>query len=232
MKVRLWVITTLLAITIVLTFNANTLVVNAEGNTENTTESDDDYFDYEKYYYKLYGPKNISTDDYVTINVDGTDYDVPYMSGAPTSVYYAIAKNIAVAEKSLAESEKAKEDGTVVYSAGSYTEAEYSYTPDGGCLTPSAGVYYGPSGKETYYNLDMSGVISIMRGMGYSEEEYPYWVREDGAKMFGPYVMVAAELSSRPKGTILPCSLGAAIVVDTGGFAASNPTQLDIATAW
>ena len=26
-------------------------------------------------------------------------------------------------------------------------------------LTPSAGVFYGPSGKETYYNLDISGVI-------------------------------------------------------------------------
>ena len=107
-----------------------------------------------------------------------------------------------------------------------------TYVPQSGCLTPSAGVFDGPSGKETYYNLNMSGVISIMRGMGYTEEEYPYWVREDGCKMFGPYIMVAANLSIRPKGTILPCSLGTAIVVDTGGFAASNPTQLDIATSW
>lgn len=103
---------------------------------------------------------------------------------------------------------------------------------NGSALTASAGVNQGPSGRETYYNLDMSGVISIMRSLGYSEEEYPYWVREDGVKMFGDYVMVAAELSSRPKGTILPCSLGVAMVVDTGGFASSNPTQLDIATAW
>ena len=107
-----------------------------------------------------------------------------------------------------------------------------TYVPQSGCLTPSAGVFNGPSGKETYYNLNMNGVISIMRGMGYTEEEYPYWVREDGCKMFGPYIMVAANLSIRPKGTILPCSLGTAIVVDTGGFAASNPTQLDIATSW
>lgn len=107
-----------------------------------------------------------------------------------------------------------------------------TYVSQSGCLTPSAGVFNGPSGKETYYNLNMNGVISIMRGMGYTEEEYPYWVREDGCKMFGPYIMVAANLSIRPKGTILPCSLGTAIVVDTGGFAASNPTQLDIATSW
>lgn len=99
-------------------------------------------------------------------------------------------------------------------------------------LTAYAGVYNGPSGKETYYNLDMSRVVSIMRSMGYSEEDYPYWIRDDGVKMLGPYVMVAAELSTRPKGTILESSLGTAIVVDTGGFASGNPTQLDIATAW
>lgn len=99
-------------------------------------------------------------------------------------------------------------------------------------LTAFAGVYQGPSGKETYYNLDMSGVVSIMRSMGYSEDEYPYWVRDDGVKMFGQYVMIAAELSSRPKGTILETSLGTGIVVDTGGFASGNPTQLDIATTW
>lgn len=115
------------------------------------------------------------------------------------------------------------------------TETSTDATPDvpiRSGLTAYAGVYNGPSGKETYYNLDMSRVVSIMRSMGYSEEEYPYWVRDDGVKMLGPYVMVAAELSTRPKGTILESSLGTAIVVDTGGFAFGNPTQLDIATAW
>lgn len=99
-------------------------------------------------------------------------------------------------------------------------------------LTKQAGVFSGPSGKETYYNLNMSGVISIMRSMGYDEATYPYWVRDDGVKMFGDYVMVAANLDIRPKGTILECSLGTAMVVDTGGFAASNPTQLDIRVNW
>lgn len=99
-------------------------------------------------------------------------------------------------------------------------------------LTKSAGVFYGESGKETYYNLNMSGVIAIMRGMGYTEEEYPYWVRDDGVKMFGAYVMVAANLNVRPKGTIVETSLGTAIVVDTGGFAAYDSTALDIATSW
>ena len=99
-------------------------------------------------------------------------------------------------------------------------------------LTKSRGVVQGPSGKETYYNLNMSGVVSAMRRKGYSEQEYPYWVREDGVKMLGEYVMVAASYDIRPVGTILESSLGMAIVCDTGGFAKTNPTQLDIAVSW
>lgn len=94
------------------------------------------------------------------------------------------------------------------------------------------GVVYGPTGKETYYNLDMSGVVSIMRNMGFSSEDYPYWVREDGCKMLGPYIMCAANLDRFPRGTTVESSLGTCLVCDTGGFAASNPTQLDIATNW
>ena len=90
----------------------------------------------------------------------------------------------------------------------------------------------GPSGKETYYNLDMSGVVSIMRSCGYSEVKFPYWVRDDGVKMLGDYVMVAASFDIRPRGTILDTSLGSAIVCDTGGFASYNQTQLDIAVDW
>ena len=78
----------------------------------------------------------------------------------------------------------------------------------------------------------MNGVVSKMRRLGYSEEEYPYWVREDGVKMLGDYVMVAASYDIRPVGTILESSLGMAIVCDTGTFANSNPTQLDIAVSW
>lgn len=100
------------------------------------------------------------------------------------------------------------------------------------CLNPYDGTYNGPSGKETYYNLPMDGVIELMRAQGYSEEEYPYWVREDGCKMFGDYIMVAADLNIRPKGTILETSLGTAMVCDTGTFALSNPTQIDVAVDW
>ena len=103
---------------------------------------------------------------------------------------------------------------------------------DGPVLTKKKGVVNGPSGKETYYNLNMSGVVKIMRNAGFTEEEYPYWIRDDGVKMLGDYVMVAANLDIRPRGSIVKSSLGDAIVCDTGGFATSNPTQLDIAVTW
>ena len=44
--------------------------------------------------------------------------------------------------------------------------------------------------------------------------------------------MVAANLGIRPKGTLIETSVGTGIVVDTGGFAKRNKTQLDIAVNW
>ena len=105
-------------------------------------------------------------------------------------------------------------------------------TSSNGCLTAAKGVHYGPSGKETYYNLNMGGCVSAMRGLGYSESEYPVWTDSRNVKYFGDYIMVAADLNTRPKGTLVETSLGTGIVVDTGGFAASNPTQIDIACNW
>ena len=96
-------------------------------------------------------------------------------------------------------------------------------------LTKSAGTIKGPSGKETYYNLNMNGVVRRLKRMGYSGD---YWVREDGVKMFGNYVLVAAAFDIRPIGTILPTSLGMGLVADTGGFVRNNKYQLDIATNW
>lgn len=115
------------------------------------------------------------------------------------------------------------------------TEKEVRVPPttwNGSVLTKTGGVNYGPSGKETYYNLPMGGCISRMRRMGYDEERYPVWTRFDGAKMLGPFIMCAASLDLRPLGTVIESSRGWSIVVDTGGFAKSNPTQIDIATNW
>lgn len=107
-----------------------------------------------------------------------------------------------------------------------------SWSWSGGKLTAVKGVNYGPSGKETWYNEDMSWEVSYMRYLGFSAKKYPYWVRKDGCRMLGDYIMCAAGLGIRPKGTIVESSLGRCIVVDTGGFASWNPYQLDIAVTW
>ncbi|HCK87493.1 MAG TPA: hypothetical protein DHW39_01655 [Erysipelotrichaceae bacterium] len=105
----------------------------------------------------------------------------------------------------------------------------YIGTWDGRKLTRSNGTIMGPSGKETYYNLRMNYVVELMHDAGFQGE---YWVRSDGVKMFGDYVMVAADFSIRPKGTILPTSLGMGIVCDTGTFIYTNRYQIDIAVNW
>ena len=99
----------------------------------------------------------------------------------------------------------------------------------GPVLSKRKGTIQGPSGKETYYNLNMSVIVRMMKRRGF---DYEYWVRDDGVKMFGDYVMVAANLDRHPRGSLVETSLGTGIVCDTGGFAKRNPTQLDIATTW
>lgn len=142
------------------------------------------------------------------------------------------AEEEAKAKKAAEEAKKAEEEAKKAETAKAAKAAAAGSAWNGAKLTPAAGAIQGPSGKETYYNLPMQGVINIMRRAGYSEAEYPYHVREDGVKMLGPYIMVAANLKLRPRGTIYQTSLGQAIVCDTGGFAASNPTQTDIAVNW
>ena len=105
-------------------------------------------------------------------------------------------------------------------------------TWEGPVLTKEIGGNMGPAGRETYYNLPMQGCINKMRSLGYSEEEYPYWVRDDGVKMLGRYVMIAANWKIRPLGTIIETSLGWSIVVDTGTFVEEYPYGVDIAVDW
>lgn len=135
-----------------------------------------------------------------------------------------VVKEKAEADKKAEEAVKKKEEEKKL------AVVETSY--NGAKLSRSRGSIQGPSGKETYYNLNMSGVVSIMRRMGFSESEYPYNVRADGVKCLGPYVMVAAHLGKRPRGSKVQTSLGTGLVCDTGGFAANNPTQIDVATSW
>lgn len=89
----------------------------------------------------------------------------------------------------------------------------YDNYPASDALNPYDGINYYYGTLETYYNMDMSGVVDWMHDLGY---EGDYWVREDGVKMFGNYVMVASDYDYEPKGTITETSLGLGIVCDTG----------------
>ena len=125
----------------------------------------------------------------------------------------------------ISGSGKSEENGNEEKADGPETDSEW----DGPVLDPFVGTVMGPSGKETYYNMDMSGVIDIMRSMGNTDE---YHISENGCKMLGDYIMCAANLDVHPRGSYVMSSLGMCIVCDTGGFAAYDPYQLDIAVAW
>lgn len=129
-----------------------------------------------------------------------------YPSGMPTKDYNAMQEM----KQELTEVEMMM-PGAVIEQPMDYYEAEMVNGPTAEHLTKSGGVFYGPSGKETYYNLNMSRCISIMQGLGY---DYDYWVRDDGVKMFGDYVMIAADTGVYPKGSIIETSMGTAMVVD------------------
>lgn len=100
-------------------------------------------------------------------------------------------------------------------------QESYTIPSGGGVLTPSSGVCWFNGCKETYYNLDMSGVVANAKNMGI---EGDYWVRGDGVKMYGNYVIVAAQMD---KGTIIETSLGTGIVLDY-----CPAGTIDLAVSW
>ena len=114
-----------------------------------------------------------------------------------------------------------------IQNSNNYSNYNTYYTTDG--LTASGGVNYYGDQKETYYNLNMNNIINNAHSAGIEGE---YWVREDGVKMFGDKVIVSANQEVYPYGSTVETSLGTGIVLDTGEFAHSNPTQVDIATDW
>ena len=140
-----------------------------------------------------------------------------------------IAAELAVKEAAQKGEESKKAENIIDDPSDPYGVELEDYVWEGNVLNKHNGTVRGPSGKETYYNLDMTGVVWIMEDLGYT---YEYHVREDGVKMYGPYIMCAANLEIRPRGTILKTSLGWAMVCDTGGYAKVDPTWLDIAVTW
>jgi len=59
-----------------------------------------------------------------------------------------------------------------------------------------------------------------------------YWENADGLKMYGSYIIVAANYDIYPYGSLVNTSRGMGIVLDTGEFIKKNPTMIDLAVAW
>ena len=108
-------------------------------------------------------------------------------------------------------------------------EAPQPQVVGGDCLTATGGVYWYGEQKETWYNLPMEKVIEQAQNNGIYGE---YWVREDGCKMYGDYIILACNRDVHPMGSLVETSLGLGISLDTGAFASANPYQVDIAVVW
>ena len=181
----------------------------------------------------------------IATDTDATETDATITDATETDVTEEVTTEEVTEEPEVEKEEKediliAASASTPVPTTETTTEAPVAPAPQpeqpkyepqsGDCLTKSGGVYYGPSGKETYYNLNMNGVVSNAQNMGIEGE---YWVREDGCKMYGDYVICAADLNVYPRGSLVESSLGTCIVLDTGGFATNGSgVALDIAVDW
>lgn len=98
-------------------------------------------------------------------------------------------------------------------------------------LNKRDGVNYYNGTKETYYNLNMSRIYA--KADANFGRHHKKWVRDDGVKMYGPYVVLAVPFDVYPYGTTdIPTSLGPGIALDTGAFAQTNKNQIDIAVDW
>lgn len=203
---------TLLPETQVLAAETTEAVVLAQDNTdEETAVSDED----------AVVDSALTEEDKAQISAENyTLYTEAKQAGAEELAEEQAAAALEEEEQAAAAKAAEEQQAAAEAAAGSYS---------GRKLTRSAGTVIGPSGKEVYYNMNMSRVVSALQSKGYSGS---YWVRSDGVKMFGDYVMVAANYGVHPYGSLVQTSLGTAIVCDTGTFASSYPTCLDVAVTW
>ena len=93
-------------------------------------------------------------------------------------------------------------------------------------LTASLGRIQFQNHVETWYNLPMQNVVEAAQKRGINAD---YWVREDGCKMFGPWVIVASD-PSVTRFTFVETSRGTGIVLDR--HTAGDPNLYDLAVDW
>ena len=145
------------------------------------------------------------------------------------------------AEESKAEESKAEESSVAEEPAEPEPEPEPQDPVDDSPLNAYMGVNYYNGHKETYYNMYMGGLIDAMNrgGWAYNDcinkdiidnilDTSGYWIRSDGCKMFGGYIILAASEYEYSRGSIVSTSLGTGIVLDRG----VGPGVIDIAVNW
>jgi hypothetical protein len=93
-------------------------------------------------------------------------------------------------------------------------------------LTAKLGTIEYQGHTETWYDLPMSKVVANAQEAGIPCE---YWIRDDGVKMFGEWVIVASHPSA-PKYSFVDTSLGLGIILDRHEMPDKN--LYDIATDW
>lgn len=99
------------------------------------------------------------------------------------------------------------------------TQSQANYSSSGGKLTPSAGVFNGPSGKETYYSQ------KVLPGGGLNIPGR-HVVADGTIRDADGYIVIASDIL--PKGSITETSLGTGKVYDTG----VGHSGVDIYTNW
>lgn len=81
---------------------------------------------------------------------------------------------------------------------------------------------------ETWYNLKMNKVVQR------ADKDFKmtnlYHIDDRGVKMYGPWVIVAADPRRHTKYSLVDTSLGTGIVLDV--HTADDPELIDIATNW
>lgn len=135
-----------------------------------------------------------------------------------------ISADLSALNAQVREKQHIKENMVVLEPQVREKSAAHEKSRKGPKLTKSAWTVQWPSWKETYYNLPMHNVVDSLRSQWIKGV---YWVRADGVKMYGKYVMVAA--NGYPKGTIIPTTLGPWMVCDRGGMKGKH---IDIAVNW
>lgn len=98
-------------------------------------------------------------------------------------------------------------------------------------LTKRGGVNYFGQQKETWYNLPMQRVLNRAHKVFWTDDSV-YWIDDRGVKRFGSFIIVAADYSVHPYGSLVETSLGTGIVLDSGKFTETNKLQVDIAVNW